>query len=222
MVQVWFSVGSAGSVLVQLQAEPKLNQLNQNWTQTKPQLNQTEPNWTTTEPKVIHICWFSFGSGLVQFGSVLVQLVHFWFSLKMNQNLTNWTQTEPKLNHNLTKLNQNWTKLNQNWTKPEPTLSQNWTTSYGSVLVQCWFRFGSVIGSGLVQLVQLRFSFKLNCNKTDTEPIWTKTDLKLNQHWTTTKPTIEVQCWFSFGSGWFSLGSIGYVLVQLKAKPKPN
>ena len=67
MVQFWFSFGSVGSVLVQLEAEPKLNQLNQNTTKTEPKVNQQ--------------LWFSFGSLLVQFwfsfdsvGSVLVQL----------------------------------------------------------------------------------------------------------------------------------------------------
>ena len=86
--------------------------------------------------------------------------------------------------------------------------------SFGSVLVQCWFSFGSV-GSVLVQLQVATKLNHLNQNRTKTEP-------KLNQHWATIKQTVLVQFRFSVGSVWFSVASVGYVLVQLKAEPRLN
>ena len=104
MVQFWFSFGSVGTVSVQLEAEPTLNQLNQNCTKTEPKLNQQL--WFSFGSVLVQFwfTWFSFGLALVQFGSVLVQC---WSSSVGSV----WVQlkAEPKLN-----------QLNQNGTTTEP------------------------------------------------------------------------------------------------------
>ena len=113
-----------------------------------------------------------------------------------------------------------WFSLVQLWFSFGSVVVQCWFSlvqfgfSLGSVLVQCWFSFGSV-GSVLVQLqVETKLNH-LNQNRTKTEP-------KLNQHWATIKQTVLVQFRFSVGSVWFSVASVGHVLVQLKAELRLN
>ena len=114
LVQFWSSSGSALSRTKTEPTEPKLNQLNQNWTNNESNMNQHE--------------WFSLGS-------VLAKL---WLTHSEPTSVVQLLFSDGSIEFSV---EQFWFNFKL---KAEPKLNQNWTNTYGSIVVYCWFSFGSV------------------------------------------------------------------------------